>query len=91
MPKAEATTGLAPKKASATQSPLAAKPLPEGFDFKNPSPLSLVMSPRSGGLGLTNATVGRAAFARPSEWVLLRAQEAAAAVPIARPFPGSCG
>jgi hypothetical protein len=34
MPKAEATTGLAPKKASATNSPLAAKPLPEGFGFK---------------------------------------------------------
>jgi hypothetical protein len=36
MPKAEATTGLAPKKASATD-PLvmATKPPPEGFVFEN--------------------------------------------------------
>lgn len=91
MPKAEATTGLAPKKASATDSPLAAKPLPEGFGFKEQPLLSLVKFRRSGGLGLKNATEGRAAFARPSKWVLLPVQEAEVAVPIGRPFPESYG
>lgn len=67
MPKAEATTGLAPKKASAT-SPLlaAAKPLAEGFGFRKKIILSLVESLRSGGLGLYNAEDRRAGFARRS-------------------------
>ena len=52
MPKAEATTGLAPKKASATD-PLAATEWPsEGFGFIKKPILSLVKPPRSGGLGL---------------------------------------
>jgi hypothetical protein len=51
MPKAEATTGLAPKKASATDPLLAVtKPSSEGFGFRGI--LSLVESLRSGGLGL---------------------------------------
>jgi len=49
MPKAEATTGLAPKKASATDPLLLAKPEAEGFVFTN-QPISLVKSRRSGGL-----------------------------------------
>jgi len=52
MPKAEATTGLAPKKASATDPLVATKSLPEGFGFKKRIILSLVESLRSGGLGL---------------------------------------
>ena len=55
--KAEATTGLAPKKASALN-PLLAKSSSEGFDFKGlmlvltlTSPVSLVEFQRSGGLG----------------------------------------
>ena len=52
MPKAEATTGLAPKKASATNPLAATKWAPEGFGFRKKSTLSLVESLRSGGLGL---------------------------------------
>ena len=44
MPKAEATTGLAPKKASATDSLLAANPPPEGFGLEKQFLLSLVNS-----------------------------------------------
>ena len=60
-------------------------------DFLEKGKTSLAISKfrRSGGLGLRNATDSRAAFARPTEWVLPRAQAAAAGVPIARPFPGS--
>jgi hypothetical protein len=51
MPKAEATTGLAPKKASATDPLLATmKSSSEGFGFEDR--LSLVELLRSGGLGL---------------------------------------
>jgi hypothetical protein len=50
MPKAEATTGLAPKKASATDPLVATVSLSEGFGFKNMH--SLVKSLRSGALGL---------------------------------------
>jgi hypothetical protein len=53
MPKAEATTGLAPKKASA-QNPLKGvihKASSEGFVFDFLSDLSWVESRRSGGLG----------------------------------------
>jgi hypothetical protein len=52
MPKAEATTGLAPKKASATD-PLmgATKSSSEGFGFEERIILSLVEPLRSGGLG----------------------------------------
>jgi len=50
MPKAEATTGLAPKKASASDPLMAATKSPsEGFGFE--VILSLVESLRSGGLG----------------------------------------
>jgi len=50
MPKAEATTGLAPKKASARNPlSLAAKPPSEGFVLRGW--ISLVESRRSGGLG----------------------------------------
>ena len=50
MPKAEATTGLAPKKASATDPLMAATKSPsEGFGFE--VILSLVKPLRSGGLG----------------------------------------
>ena len=72
MPKAEATTGLAPKKASATD-PLvtATEPLSEGFGFKMKIILSLVKPLRSGGLGLLNAKDRRAAFARRSELALV--------------------
>jgi hypothetical protein len=52
MPKAEATTGLAPKKASATDPLVTTESLPEGFGFKNKISISLVKSLRSGGLGL---------------------------------------
>jgi hypothetical protein len=48
VPKAEATTGLAPKKASATNPLVAATKSPsEGFDFDFDVPLSLVKSLRS--------------------------------------------
>src|SRR5579864_1668836 len=50
MPKAEATTGLAPKKASASNPLLATESLAEGFGFRKMH--SLVKSRRSGGLGL---------------------------------------
>jgi hypothetical protein len=53
MPKAEATTGLAPKKASATDPLMAVTKSPaEGFGFKKKIILSLVKPLRSGGLGL---------------------------------------
>ena len=45
MPKAEATTGLAPKKASATDPLVATESLSEGFGFRNMH--SLVKSLRS--------------------------------------------
>src|SRR5579864_5613574 len=67
MPKAEATTGLAPKKASATDPLPATQSSAEGFGFRRL--VSLVESRRSGGLGLVNATDRRAAFARRSFWV----------------------
>jgi hypothetical protein len=48
MPKAEATTGLAPKKASAIDPLVAATKSPsEGFDFDVDVTLSLVESLRS--------------------------------------------
>jgi hypothetical protein len=47
MPKAEATTGLAPKKASATDPLVVAQAPPEGFGFKKRIVLSLVESLRS--------------------------------------------
>jgi len=53
MPKAEATTGLAPKKASANN-PLRGviyKASSEGFVFDFPTHLSWVEFLRSGGLG----------------------------------------
>jgi len=50
MPKAEATTGLAPKKASAMNPLSATKSPSEGFVFEQR--ISLVKSLRSGGLGL---------------------------------------
>ena len=60
MPKAEATTGLAPKKASAHKpSGRPSGRLPEGFGwglgFDFDVPISLVEFRRSGGLGLGNA------------------------------------
>jgi hypothetical protein len=45
MPKAEATTGLAPKKASATNPLMVTKSPSEGFGFEGI--LSLVKPPRS--------------------------------------------
>jgi len=51
-PKAEATTGLAPKKASATNPLLKWQTRAEGFGFKKENSISLVKSLRSGGLGL---------------------------------------
>jgi hypothetical protein len=51
MPKADATTGLAPKKVSATDPVMAATKSPSrGFGFR--SVLSLVEPLRSGGLEL---------------------------------------
>src|ERR1035437_453326 len=70
MPKAEATTGLAPKKASATDPLMAAKSPSEGFGFE--VILSLVEPLRSGGLGLRNARDRRAGFARRSICLWLR-------------------
>src|ERR1017187_6150789 len=66
MPEAEATTGLAPEKASVLIDPLVAtrKSPSEGFAFD--VPLSLVKPPRSGGLGQYNAKNRRAVFARRS-------------------------
>jgi hypothetical protein len=52
MPKAEATTGLAPKKASASNPLVATQSPSEGFGFREKIILSLVESLRSGGLGL---------------------------------------
>ena len=79
MPKAEATTGLAPKKASATSPLRRAKRWPsEGFGFGYADSLSLVEPPRSGGLGLSNAKDRRAGFARRSICLrLLRLRSAA--------------
>src|ERR1017187_10525556 len=66
MSEAEATTGLAPEKASVLIHPLVAtrKSPSEGFAFD--VPLSLVKPLRSGGLGLHNAKNRRAVFARRS-------------------------
>ena len=65
MLKAEATTELAPKKASATDPLVAATKSPsEGLGFE--VVLSLVKFLRSGGLGLLKREVGRAVVARPS-------------------------
>jgi hypothetical protein len=48
MPKAEATTGLAPKKASATDPLMALRKSPsEGFGFRKKTVLSLVKPSRS--------------------------------------------
>jgi hypothetical protein len=47
MPKAEATTGLAPKKASVTDPLVATESLSEGFGFRNEMMISLVESSRS--------------------------------------------
>src|SRR5262249_12135434 len=69
MPKAEATTGLAPKKASATNPLLLVKPAAEGFVFRNQS-LSLVKSRRSGGHWAIKREVRRALFARRSSCLL---------------------
>src|SRR5579875_39840 len=67
MPKAEATTGLASKKASAPDPLRAATKSPaEGFGFRKKIILSLVEPLRSEGLGLENAKDRRAAFARRS-------------------------
>ena len=67
MPKAEATTELAPEKASARNPPAVIRPS-EGFRFWKERGLSLVKSRRSGGLGLENAKGRRAVFARRSFW-----------------------
>jgi hypothetical protein len=52
MPKAEATTGLAPKKASATDPLIGGEEVAiRGFGFRKRIILSLVEPLRSGGLG----------------------------------------